>query len=230
MQAEFPQYRQCEWCSNTFQIDKPDQLKKRFCNTSCSAKWRMSNPEYVATLHTPEVAAKRGQKRRAWLASDNPKAQLEIERIRNLNPMSNPATRQKVSERLQEIHHKIAVRGGNGAGMTEPQFKLLEALGDGWVSEYALSLGKRQAGYPTCYKLDIANLDLKINIEVDGHSHRSRKEKDFKRDMKLNSLGWKVLRFWNWDVLAWLDNGMLEDHSVALALAECGVKVSNEKP
>lgn len=91
-------------------------------------------------------------------------------------------------------------RGGNGRGLTIPQQVLLEALGDGWQAEYPVRTGKkRNSGFPSSYKLDIANLELKIGVEVDGHSHNNseRKAQDIKKDTLLKSLGWQVLRFKN---------------------------------
>ncbi|MBZ0292499.1 MAG: endonuclease domain-containing protein, partial [Anaerolineae bacterium] len=177
-------------------------------------------------VHTPEVAAKRGAKKSAWFKSGNPKAETELNRIRNLKPMSSPKTRARVSSRLKTMNHKPSVRGGNGTGMTEPQSKLLAVLGSNWQAEYSLSLGKRQAGYPTHYKLDLANVALKVCIEVDGHSHRSRKTQDAKKDQKLRSMGWKVLRFWNWDILSWIDSGMPMESSISMTLAEHDIHLS----
>jgi len=213
--------KQCEWCEKEFMPrTKKEEREKRFCNQSCSAKWRMNQPEHLAKVHTPEVAKKRGQKRREWFASGNPKAEAERDRIRALNPMSDPKVREKSSRRLKEIQHKPSVHGGNGMGLTPPQQILLDVLGDEWIAEYALSLGPRTQGYPTCYKIDIANPKRKIAVEVDGHSHRSRKAQDQKKDEKLASLGWTVLRFWNWDILTWKDSGMPMDMSISMTLAQ----------
>ena len=46
---------------------------------------------------------------------------------------------------------------------------------------------------------DFACLPLKIVIEVDGSQHRES-EKDRIRDSVLAAHGWRVLRFWSWDV------------------------------
>jgi len=94
------------------------------------------------------------------------------------------------------------VRGGNGR-TTEPQRLLFEALGDGCEMEYAISLGKKVPGYPTCYKVDLAFPERRLAIEVDGPSHRYGKlrERDEKKVEKLASLGWRVLRFWNSEIL-----------------------------
>jgi len=57
-------------------------------------------------------------------------------------------------------------------------------------------------------RLDMAlvrdDKSLKIDIEVDGDCHRnpdgSRKQDDVWRDMELQSLGWKVMRFWTYQL------------------------------
>ena len=49
----------CAWCAKPFTTNTRDQ---RFCGRSCSAKWRMRQPEIIAKVHAPEVAAKRGER------------------------------------------------------------------------------------------------------------------------------------------------------------------------
>lgn len=186
----------------------------------------MRQPEILAKIHSPEVAAKRGRKRKEWFKSGIPAALRALERIRNLKPMKNPETRKKVSRTLQAMNHAPSVRGGNGTGLTEPQSKMLGVLGSGWEAEYILSLGQRTPGYPTHYKLDLANEELKVCIEVDGHSHRSRKKQDAKKENKLRSLGWTVLRFWNWDILDWIDSGMPMESSISMTLARHNIHLS----
>lgn len=219
--------KRCEWCGETFvPRTKHEERTRRFCGRSCSAKWRMRQPEYLAKVHNPEVAKRRGESRRAWLASGNPRALAEIARIRNLNPTAEPAVRAKISRTLKAMHHGPSVRGGNGRGLTVPQRILLDALGSNWAAEYALSLGKRTPGYPTHYKIDLANVALRVAIEVDGNCHHSRKALDAKKDAKLSSLGWTVLRFWNADILTWRDSGMPAESSISTTLAQHGIHPS----
>lgn len=73
----------------------------------------------------------------------------------------------------------------------------------GWPTEVAISMGKRKTGLPTAYKVDLAHVPLKIAIEVDGSSHRSKEglQKDAKKQAALLGLGWKVLRFTNQEVM-----------------------------
>lgn len=218
--------RPCEWCGELFTVKCVQAAKTRFCGKSCSARWRMSQPEIKAKVHNPEVAAKIAAGKRRWFAAGSPKALAEIERIRALNPMSNLETRAKVSRRLKAMNHGPSVRGGNGRGLTVPQRMLLDALGTEWIPDFALSLGPRTPGYPTHYKLDIAHPGLRISIEVDGNSHYSRKDLDEKKDEKLSSLGWTVLRFWNRDILTWHDSGMPMEGSISTTLERHGILLS----
>jgi hypothetical protein len=95
-------------------------------------------------------------------------------------------------------------RGGNGRGATLPQRLLASVLPSDFIIEYPISLGKRQKGYPTNYKVDIGSPLRKIAIEVDGEGHRFSKVqmKDRKKEKRLSELGWKVLRVKNSTVLS----------------------------
>jgi very-short-patch-repair endonuclease len=69
--------------------------------------------------------------------------------------------------------------------------------------EVTVPVNPRRRGYPTCYKIDVANLDMKVGVEVDGRSHSTlaRKKQDEKKTQLLVGLGWRVLRFTNQEVL-----------------------------
>ena len=164
----------------------------------------MKNPEILAKVHNDIVHKKAGESLRKFYASGSAKAEAMKDRIRSLNPTSDPNVRAKISITLRRIHHKPPQQGGNGRPMPLPQKILLELLGEAWVAEYAISLGKRTEGYPTCYKVDLGNPSSMIAIEIDGFSHVAEKRKflDMKKEDKLNSLGWKVLRFTNKEVLS----------------------------
>jgi hypothetical protein len=110
--------------------------------------------------------------------------------------------------------------------MTKPQRALLGVLGSGWTPEFAISLGPRTLGYPTHYKLDLANAELRVGIEVDGFSHNSRRDLDQKKDAKLASLKWTVLRFSNQEILDWIAIGMPTGASISTTLAQHGIRPS----
>jgi very-short-patch-repair endonuclease len=110
------------------------------------------------------------------------------------------AHRAHLSAKAKEIRLRPKIRGGNGTGMTASESLLwpfLEPLGVVW--NFPVSLGVRQEGYPTNYKLDFAHPQLQIGLEVDGPSHRmvERKAQDAKKVAKLESLGWTVYRISN---------------------------------
>ena len=124
-------------------------------------------------------------------------------RMRERNPMRLQDNRAKMAATLKRIRHSPPFRGGNGRPIPEPQRLLADALG--WVVEYALptKAGNRNGIYPNHYKLDIANLERRICIEVDGWSHCAieRRNQDAKKMEFLEARGWIVLRFTNQEVL-----------------------------
>jgi len=103
------------------------------------------------------------------------------------NPSKLPEVRRKISEYMKNggaTHSNSFVKNPSG-----PQVKIYnnvkelysEALIEYWVLDK--------------YRLDIAILSLKIDIEYDGKHWHQDQEKDRKRDEELESLGWKVLRY-----------------------------------
>jgi very-short-patch-repair endonuclease len=59
------------------------------------------------------------------------------------------------------------------------------------------------------YIVDFVCQEKKIVIEVDGGQHSVERERDIERDKWLEGQGYKVLRFWNNEVLTKI-NGVLE--------------------
>jgi len=59
------------------------------------------------------------------------------------------------------------------------------------------------------YICDFASLDAAVVVELDGSQHVDRHDYDLRRDNFLRSAGFRVLRFWNNDVLVNLD-GVVE--------------------
>ena len=129
------------------------------------------------------------------------------QRMKLNNPMKRPEVRKRVSTTLRAMGWKPPVQGGNGKPIPIPQ-KLL-ACSIGWDMEVAIKTKmERHSGYPPCYKVDIGSILLKTAIEVDGNSHCAldRKRKDAKKVAFLESIGWKVLRFSNEEVMEHLED------------------------
>ena len=51
------------------------------------------------------------------------------------------------------------------------------------------------------YIADFACLEHKLIIELDGDTHINQREYDISRTDVLSVLNFKVVRFWNWEVL-----------------------------
>jgi hypothetical protein len=122
-------------------------------------------------------------------------------RMKMNNPMSRPASLAKMKATLKKINHKPLIRGGNGTGLT-PAEQIL-SVATGLMPHVVTTYMKRDSGYPTNYKLDLADVARMLAIEIDGSSHGllSRQEQDQKKENFLKSLGWVVLRFSNKQVL-----------------------------
>jgi very-short-patch-repair endonuclease len=69
------------------------------------------------------------------------------------------------------------------------------------------------------YYADFACLQAKLIIEVDGGQHDEQRAQDEIRTRRLQAQGYRVLRFWNNDVLANID-GVLEAISQSLSQRE----------
>lgn len=59
------------------------------------------------------------------------------------------------------------------------------------------------------YIPDFVCIEKKLIIELDGSQHLEQKEYDEERTKFLNSLGYKVIRFWNHDVMNNMDGVIL---------------------
>lgn len=59
------------------------------------------------------------------------------------------------------------------------------------------------------YIVDFVSFEKKIVVELDGSQHTENEEYDAQRDACLRKNGFKVLRFWNNDVIENID-GVLE--------------------
>lgn len=65
---------------------------------------------------------------------------------------------------------------------------LLEKNGiEGWIQEYPVSI----------YQMDFAFIKNKIDVEIDGNTHllENVKKIDDRRDLYMESIGWRVIRF-----------------------------------
>ncbi|NKJ41510.1 DUF559 domain-containing protein [Novosphingobium sp. SG720] len=99
---------------------------------------------------------------------------------------------------------------------TEPERRLWQALRSRQV------LGVRfNRQFPVGpYITDFASRTHRLVIEIDGAPHAQSEDYDRQRTAFLESQGWRVVRFWNGDVMSNLDGVVLE---LARVLKELGV-------
>jgi very-short-patch-repair endonuclease len=77
---------------------------------------------------------------------------------------------------------------------------------------------RRQHPYEN-FILDFVSLEARLVIELDGGQHAEATEADIRRDALLRAAGFRVLRFWNNQMLAETDS-VLE--AIRIALGEQG--------
>ena len=65
------------------------------------------------------------------------------------------------------------------------------------------------------YIADFACIEHRLVIELDGGQHGEMVEQDDARTARMEKLGWRVVRFWNSDVIDNLE-GVLEAISIAI--------------
>jgi very-short-patch-repair endonuclease len=88
---------------------------------------------------------------------------------------------------------------------TEAEVQLWEALrkrqinGSKFLRQYPIFIA--QAGIQYFYIADFYCAKFKLVVEVDGPIHEFKKEYDLNRDLVINSLGIKVIRFKNDEVI-----------------------------
>lgn len=198
----------CETCGVEFPV-KYTGNSNRFCSRKCSQM----------DVKRREICSKKMAK---W---NNDNKELITDRMLGDN---NPSKNDEVIEKAKStkrikgsLHVWKGLRGGNGQ-TTEPQ--RLVATMTGWDMEVVINTvpasvenGKRKQWaalheIPLNYKVDIGNPTLKIAIEIDGRQHKWRKlrQLDIKKEMHLNRLGWKVLRFTNEEVMTNSSQVLLE--------------------
>jgi len=68
------------------------------------------------------------------------------------------------------------------------------------------------------YIADFASVEAKLIVELDGGQHHDQADYDARRSGDLEIAGWRVVRFWNTDVMENLD-GVADAILAELALA-----------
>lgn len=96
-------------------------------------------------------------------------------------------------------HMTFIGRGGNGQ-LTKQQLAIHKVTN--LPMEHAINTAMVKHKFhclPHCYKVDLAHIESRLAIEVDGESHKMKKWQylDRRKTEVLNALGWRVIRFAN---------------------------------
>ena len=73
------------------------------------------------------------------------------------------------------------------------------------------------------YIVDFICLEARLIVEADGGQHLEQVESDLKRSLFLESLGYKVVRFWNHEILC-------DIHSVLEQIHSCLIEPPSPQP
>lgn len=115
-------------------------------------------------------------------------------KIFNANRTSESLGRQAetIKQKIKNGSYNPYGRGrlGNGGELSETQKEVLKLLKATPELSVALKDGQR----PYHYKIDVAIEPYKIGIEIDGSSHKFRKQADDRKDARLGALEWKIVR------------------------------------
>jgi hypothetical protein len=157
------------------------------------------------------------------------KTSTRCRRCENTRRWSDPSYKKRVGRRISRSTDSSAIRRRmrkfwsetetekrqhrsrglwKGPEISKSQRHMRRLLGRGWRFEYAVGTGQgavKHRGLPCRYLLDLAHPSKRINIEVDGDTHRTttQKKKDRRRDRFLRKQEWEIIRISNRDV--WTD-------------------------
>lgn len=162
----------CAQCHSTFtHIDK----RTKTCSKECTRLLRSEN------LAAQRQSASFQAGLSSYLSSEK-------------NPLRGSQAREK-SLAIQRAKGFPNLRGGNGAPLPDRQIRLARLLSAETEVSVALGDGER----PHHYLVDVGIERLRLAIEIDGQSHKAkaRQQQDRRKDTRLNTAGWTVLRFWN---------------------------------
>ncbi len=195
----------CEWCGKEL-----SEGKNRFCNTSCSAKWRMKT---YGKVKVSEEGKKRQAESMKALWNRPEFRENNYKRMTENNPVYQPGVVEKTKQSiLKHGGYKNYFKYGNGKMSIYEQiaWETLKELGFEYnqaINTYSLRQKYPEKHIAFNYKPDFLHREKKICIEVDGHNHAKIPQKylDDEKDDCLKELGYKVIRFTHEDI----DNGKL---------------------
>lgn len=194
--------KKCEYCGALLPEDKVKK-GRRFCNNSCSAKWRVSKigvpkmtKEQIENLREINRIAMKNR----WL--DDSFRENNRKRMTENNPVHMEGVKEKaIATRMKNNSYTNNFNNCGNGKISEAERvagTVLFELG----FEYNKVFGTKtlrdlyhDENYPKNYKPDFFNGDF--IIEIDGDSHKYTKDIDDKKERFFEHLGIKTFRFTN---------------------------------
>lgn len=189
----------CEFCSKEFQVpDNKHGQQKRFCNTSCSAKWR--NKTFGPNLISEETKRKNAEiLSNRW--KDPKFRKKKTDYMKEHNPVYIPGVVEKSNKtKLQRGNLPNNYKYGNGKLSKYESIVYDDLVAAGFYYNYAINTKLARDAFPEkryshCYKPDFTNIIDRLCIEIDGPNHVHTKESDMKKEECLQFLGFTTIRF-----------------------------------
>lgn len=189
----------CEFCGKEFEVPNTKHgQRKRFCNTSCSAKWR--NKTFGPNLISEET-----KRKNAKILSDrwkNPEfRKKKTDYMKEHNPVYIPGVVERANKtKLQRGKLPNNYKYGNGKLSEYESFVYEDLIKAGFYYNYAINTKLARDAFPEkhyaySYKPDFTNMIYKLCIEIDGPNHIHTKELDEKKEECLKFLGFTIIRF-----------------------------------
>lgn len=129
---------------------------------------------------------------------------MGVKRSKNEHRLQMKRTNQVATERARSLR----------SDMTDAEQKIWQAIRGEQIKGHKF----RRQYVIGSYITDFACINEKLLIELDGGQHQDQMEYDAKRTEFLLAHGWRVLRFWNNDVMVNMD-GVLFSIADALTAA-----------
>lgn len=216
---------ECEGCGTLFwSATRFGKARLRFCTIPCRAKWQVR--VFGDRRFTKEALAKRSLTRRGCCYMTQEQIDAHATKLRGKpNPKVAAALKGRTLTEIAKRHcsegqlrrwklikaspnyklspHLLPMLRENLIRTRSPEHRTLSAaLG---VKEESLDVLIHLSETERVF-VDIL-LPNRYIVEVDGatHTRPKEREKDRQRDAKLKTLGYYVLRVWNWDVRERLD-------------------------
>ena len=199
----------CPTCGKEFlkpyNCGKPEWAKRQFCSQPCKSTSQLGKPSGMSGKRFPSKAQKvpcrickkptrhngtANSPLIGMIACKDPTCR-EVSKLLKNQRISRKATEMYANGDRSKIRHAWA-----NVPRISPEEILLTPwlVSQGWISQHKVLTHVHTNTLPRMFRLDFALPEHKLYIEIDGNVHRLRKSVDARRDVILDTLGWKGLR------------------------------------